>query len=308
MLWSRMTSTFALADALLGGGSPPAGLEPGALEAVLQRKLDDARAAWPTLRFDPEAVVRFWGKRLGPSPREVIQELEKLHLQDLALAWACADRQPAALAAFDRTFLERAVLSARRAAPDETFLQDVRQALRERLFVGADGRPPKIAEFSGRGPLARWLKVVALGAAVSLRRSRGARPIAHDDEALAELSMASEAPELAMMRGRHREDFRRAFTDAMGSLDRRERTLLRLHFIKHLTVDQLGPMYQVHRATAARWLAAARKNLLERTRRLLAERLALSSGELDSVIRDLRSQFDVTLSRVLGSEDETKGE
>lgn len=271
------------------------------LEMELQRRLDEAREVWPEVQPAVEAVVRFWAQRLPRAPADPLAELEKLHVQDLYLAWACGTRQPAALAAFDRGFMDAAVRSARRASPDDAFLQDVRQSLRERLFVGAEGKAPKILEYTGRGPLARWLKVVALGAAVSLRRSRGQRPLGHDDEPLAELSMDAEAPELALFRGRYRQDFRAAFTEALASLDRRQRTLLRLHFLKRLTVDELAPMYQVHRATAARWIVAARKALLAATRQKLAQRLALSSGELDSAIRDLRSNLDVTLSRVFGS-------
>ena len=313
MLLRRMTLSAPAteaADALLEAcGVVKGAVHRPALEDDLRRRMADAQDAYPSVRLDPVAVARFWGERLPRGVADPLAELDQLHLRDLFLAWACADRQSAALSAFDRELLDRAVRSARRASPDDAFLQDVRQSLRERLFVGAEGKKAKILEYSGRGPLARWLKVVALGAAVSLRRSRGQRPLSHDDEPLAELSMDSEAPELALFRGRYREEFRTAFTEALAALDRRERTLLRLHFLKRLTVDELAPMYQVHRATAARWVAAARKKLLTSTRERLARRLALSSGELDSAIRDLRSHLDVTLSRVFsaGTEEDVPG-
>ena len=66
-----------------------------------------------------------------------------------------------------------------------------------------------------------------------------------------------------------------------------------------LSIDQLAAFYRVHRATTARWIEAARQAVLDGTRKELIRRLQLSRSELDSVMRLIGSQLDVSLSRVL---------
>ena len=49
------------------------------------------------------------------------------------------------------------------------FVDEVRQVLRTKLLVG-DGAPPKIADYSGRGPLDGWVRAAAVRAAIDLKR------------------------------------------------------------------------------------------------------------------------------------------
>ena len=67
------------------------------------------------------------------------------------------------------------------------------------------------------------------------------------------------------------------------------------------TVDDLGALYQVHRATAARWIGAARERLAEETRRQMIEQLGIQPADYDSILRLIHSQLDVSVTRVLGS-------
>jgi len=64
---------------------------------------------------------------------------------------------------------------------------------------------------------------------------------------------------------------------------------------------EMGALYGVHRATAARWAVAAQEALLEKTRRRLTERLRLTHSQLDSVLRLISSKLDINLSRLLRS-------
>jgi RNA polymerase sigma-70 factor (ECF subfamily) len=82
----------------------------------------------------------------------------------------------------------------------------------------------------------------------------------------------------------------------MAALTARQRTLLRLAYVDGLTVDAIGRMYAVHRATAARWLAAAREALFEEAR--VRVQAAVGAG-MTSVIRLVHSQVQLSLSRLL---------
>jgi len=87
--------------------------------------------------------------------------------------------------------------------------------------------------------------------------------------------------------------------------------LLRLHLGERLSIDTLGSMYGVNRATAARWLVAARQSLLERARAAMRARLGSSEEELESLGVILQSQLHVSLARrlepALGSDATSSG-
>ncbi len=106
-------------------------------------------------------------------------------------------------------------------------------------------------------------------------------------------------PEIAYLKEHYRDEFRAAFVFALGTLSERERNVLRQHHIDGLTIDQLGTLYQVHRATAARWVAAARMTLLDQTRGRLVAKLGVAADEVDSIIRLVRSQLDISIHQLL---------
>ena len=69
--------------------------------------------------------------------------------------------------------------------------------------------------------------------------------------------------------------------------------------IDELSIDKLGALYRVHRATAARWVASARRALVDATRDQMITRLGVDSVELDSIIRLVRSQLEISIHEQL---------
>jgi RNA polymerase sigma-70 factor (ECF subfamily) len=82
-------------------------------------------------------------------------------------------------------------------------------------------------------------------------------------------------------------------------LSERQRNLLRYQLIHALTLNQLAAMYGTHRATIARWLKGARRDVLEQVREDLRRRLGLSPSELDSVMKLIQSDVDASLVKTL---------
>jgi RNA polymerase sigma-70 factor (ECF subfamily) len=74
-----------------------------------------------------------------------------------------------------------------------------------------------------------------------------------------------------------------------------------LHYVDALHIDGIGRIYQVHRATVARWLVRIRSDVLGHTRALLAAELGTDTDEADSVIGGLAADVDLTLSRILAT-------
>jgi RNA polymerase sigma-70 factor (ECF subfamily) len=74
---------------------------------------------------------------------------------------------------------------------------------------------------------------------------------------------------------------------------------LRQHILDELTIDDLARLYRVHRATCARWLTDARLELGKGTRKRLIAALGVKSDELESLLRFLDSDIELSISRIL---------
>jgi RNA polymerase sigma-70 factor (ECF subfamily) len=66
----------------------------------------------------------------------------------------------------------------------------------------------------------------------------------------------------------------------------------------------MAPLYRVHRATVARWIAKARDTLVERTRDVLVHRLDAGPAEIASLLRLIRSELDASLRTMTRAIDE----
>src|SRR5437773_409477 len=89
------------------------------------------------------------------------------------------------------------------------------------------------------------------------RPSRRASRASESDEGLSRLPSPAADPELAFLKLQHRQDFKEAFGEAMATLDQRQKNVLLMNLVQGLSIDEVGRVYSVHRATAARWVSAA---------------------------------------------------
>ncbi|HVE82772.1 MAG TPA: sigma-70 family RNA polymerase sigma factor [Myxococcales bacterium] len=269
-----------------------------ALERALQGVLRRARQEQPEVAVAGTDFVRHLAGRLEPG-EDLLAALEALHAGDAYLACACARKEAAALSGFDRRF-RRVVAEAvaRMVNRDPDFVEDVRQALREKLFVGVRGTPPKILDYSGAGPLDSWLRSAAVRTALNLRE--GTRREEPMDDALADrLPESSDDPEIKALKDRCRRELKGAFQAALGQLSAQERDVLRLNLVEGQSIDRIAERFGTHRSTAARWLTQAKQRVTEFTRDELVARLDWNDRELRSVVRLVRSQLDLSIQRYL---------
>ena len=262
----------------------------------IERRLDDvihaARRAWPTVELAADRDVAHLARHL-PDGVAVERALDEMHTGDLYLACACALGNRQAVLAFEQHCMDglEGVLARYRTSPD--VVAEVKQRVRERALVSAEG-PPRIARFSGRGDLRGWVRVMAAREVINLLRQSRRDAWIDDDTRLHALLTPGDAA-LDHAKARYVQEFKQAFSAALRSLPARDQTLLRQHVIDGLSIDQLGALYGVHRATAARQLERARQAVLDGTRQRLASVLEVKTGELDSILRLIRSRVEVTL-------------
>ena len=284
----------------------PAAVRP-VLEVIpdLDRRLwalvAEGRAAWPELAVDARLVVEFIARHVTAELADAV--LDGLRPADLYLACACARQVPGAVAAFDRDYMREVDVALSRMRIGPPRLHDVKQLVRQRLFVGPAGPangPGKIAEYAGRGDLRRWVRSVAVRTCLNELRKGRREILVDDDQLIAQHAIATDDPELEYMKRTYAHEFRTAFGEALAQLGAREQTLLRYHHVDGLNIDEIGAIYRIHRVTAFRWLEKAKEVLVRSTLELLRARLRLPAGELDSVLRMIRSQIHLSLVRHLG--------
>jgi RNA polymerase sigma-70 factor (ECF subfamily) len=211
-------------------------------------------------------------------------------IDDLYLACACVAGDPVAVAAFLRDVLP--VVDAALASWNPGIVDETRQRLRTSLLVDHAERGPLLASYTGRGALRRWLRVVAVREAAR-QWGEQARGAGASDDALFDAVAPATDPVMSAIKHDAATAFRAAFSAALGALSRRDRALLRLHVLDGLSVDEIAPTYGVHRATVARWIAAAKQDVLATTRRNLMHDLRLHPDEVDSLIRLVHSRIEL---------------
>ncbi len=283
----------AIADRL---GSTP-GLEDA--QARLDAAYASATTRWPLLSLSPEGFVEFIAQRV---PAESWPEsLGSLHLEDLALACGCIRSDDNATAAFISEFGPKIDNIFRESSLVGLSAGDYRNRVVTHILVGKGGERPRIAKYGGTGALRYWVGVVAGRLLADLARARAGEesvPPARLDV----LPAPDDSPEAAYLRHYYREQFEAAIEQAFAELEPRDRDLLRFYAVDKMPTPTIAALFDIHRGTAARWLKEARQKLLWATRDHLVDRFEVPRGELESILRLVQSQLDLSVRRLLQAE------
>lgn len=264
--------------------------------SVSAKLFAQAQAAWPEIVLPggesafAQHLQRHAGDTLDPGT---------LLVEDLFLALACSQGNAAALRAFERKYLSQLERFLPPGDRTPSFVDELRQVLRDKLLVGRDGAPPKIGDYSGRGSLQSWLRIAAVHTSRNMHRSTKSDPLRESSDAVLGALTAGADPEVQYLKARYREEFREAFYASIKSLPEEQLQVIRLHYVDGLNIDRIGERLGVNRSTVARWRSAAQQALFDETRRQLSQRLKISDTEFASIVQLVRSQLDVGLANFL---------
>jgi RNA polymerase sigma-70 factor (ECF subfamily) len=269
---------------------------------VLAEAVAQAREAWPHLAIENVAWIRAIAA-ISPKPLELSRPLGSLVIADHFVAFACGLGDPAAVAACDAVLVREAGFAADGTRMHVSVRDEATQIVREVLFAPRAERGPAIRDYAGRGPLRSWFRVAVSREMVRLAKAQNrAAPL---EEHLIAAPAFADDPVLDELKTRYRTELANAFRAALDGLPARERTLLRYQLIDGLTIDEIGAIFRVHRATAARWLAKIRDDLVEKTRATMAVVFGVDTQEAASIVRLVQSQLDVSVIRHLGPPPKT---
>ena len=245
-------------------------------DAELTRLYDRARAdRWEVERSRFAAVLQASIERApgGSGPLDAAgaaKHAAALHLEDLALACACADGHEDAWDHFVRE--HRPVLYRAADALDPSGgARELADSLYADLYglEERDGRRRSLfAYYHGRSSLATWLRAVLAQRFVDrVRANRRLEPL--DDPNGGERAVQP-APDPD--RARHGEIIRQALTLVIARLDPRDRLRLSCYYGQQLTLAQTGRVLGEHEATASRQIARTRKAIRSEVERELRAR------------------------------------
>ena len=270
-----------------------------AVGALIEDAHAEARAHWSPVELDLHRYAEHLATAVAAAGAEdPMAALASLHLLDLYLAYAAGTGQPAAQELFVRRFLDP--IAAAVAAIDSSpgLVDDVRQALNERLLLTPGHAPPRILQYGGRAALSSWVGVAARREALGLLRDGETHRRAAERAAEERLPITLD-PELEFLKTRYRAAFKAAVSSAIARLPPRERTVIRLRTVGGLSLARIAGMMDVDESTVSRWEKRARDTISAQTHHELGNQLGVQVGELPSLARLVTSQLDVSVARLL---------
>lgn len=272
------------------------------LELSLKTHWQKTLTQWPDWDVSLEEFLPYWASRLVglESPKDA---LDKLHVPELYLAFACSLEKPNAIAEFHKLYLSKIKAALRRMRIDEALIDDLVQMLLFRVLVHSGDRKAKILSYGGRGSLVSWLRVIAVREARAVLQKQARELPVSNVEAFAAKSTGAfsavlelgDDPEFAYIKQHFRAELKTVFPQALQALEVRDRNLLRLDILDGLNHGQIAKIYNVHRTTVLRWLEQAEKQLSAEIRRLIQAQLNLGDTELESLLRVVRSRLSISI-------------
>ncbi len=242
---------------------------------------EEGRRAWPALSVTPEELEAFVARRDPTEPPPAA---------DLYLVCACMLARPGAIDALEKAVLAQVPGWVARIDPSPDFGDEVAQAVRALLLTGD---APRLGTYAGKGSLEGWVRVSAVRLALKLKTRRA------PDEALTSGVAATADLGVEVEKAQARKEVEQAMESVLAALDTEERAWLKLYYLDGLSLEKVAQLFGVHTSTISRRIAALEGHVLSALRERLQHQLRLPRAEVESLIRFVRSQLEVSLGQAL---------
>jgi RNA polymerase sigma-70 factor len=236
------------------------------------------------------ALERSAKKALTPgsvTQQKLVEYLGALHLEDLALATACAGGSEAAWEHFFtkyRAYLRAAAAAILRCKAGSAEACDLADSLFSELYGLAGGKGAErslFRYFHGRSSLKTWLRAVLAQRHIdSIRASRKFEELGEDEtgdgrpKSLPGPQMQPSDPH----RERYIASFTRALQTALDGLEPQEKEWLRLYYAEEKTLAEIGRLLGEHESSVSRHLERVRRDLRQAVEDLLRRGIAAANG------------------------------
>lgn len=238
----------------------------------------------------------------SPDADTVRRYLAALHLEDLALACACAAGLDEAWQHFVLTYRPALYRAADALGPGGG-ARDLADSLYADLFGLADAgqRRSLLTYFHGRSSLTTWLRAVLAQRHVDRLRAHRRTVALPDDESAGVLVAPGAGPDPE--RNRFLSLMRAALAYALARLMPKDRLRLACYYAQRMTLAQVGRLLGEHEATVSRQIAAARKALRVSMEHHLRNEAHLGTSEVEECFRCVAEDAgDLDLGELLGAQ------
>jgi len=196
--------------------------------------------------------------------------LASLHLEELALARACAQGSEPAWELFLNRYREKLYEAGEAIARDESVGRELADELYADLFgtrQGPGGRISKLDSYTGRGSLEGWLRTVLAQEYVNRYRSQR-RLVSLEEQVEAGAQFRAKEPDPPPPDAR----LPAAADEALSSLSAEERFILASYYLDGRTLAEIAGTLRVHESTVSRRVEKTTKGLRKRILRGLRDR------------------------------------
>ncbi len=224
----------------------------------------------------------------GAVTTQKLQEyLGALHLEDLALASACAEGCEAAWEHFFatyRAYLRAAAAAILRCKSGSAEACDLADSLFSELYGLAGGKRAErslFRYFHGRSSLKTWLRAVLAQRHIdSIRAGRRFEELPEDEtgDARRPIPRGPETLPADPHRERYVASFTRALQTALERLDPQEKERLRLYYAEEKTLAEIGRLLGEHESSVSRHLDCVRRDLRQAVEDLLRHGIGAANG------------------------------
>jgi len=261
--------------------------------ATLQTLFHEGQQRWPFIAISLaqwERGLEIVGISAATEPRSI----------ELFLTVACSCGDAAAITTLEREYLASIFGAlAKRFQLDPAAAADAVQRLREKLLVHRPDRAAAIVDYQGAGALGVWLHVVTLRELISQHRQLQRQRTNDGDDGVLEGLAGGDNPALELISKDSHAHVKAAYQAALARLAVRQRLILRMHICDRLSLEAIAATYNVNRVTVARWLDRARCDVAQGVRDQLLQTLHLAPGDVESLLRNVHSQFELSVERLL---------
>jgi RNA polymerase sigma-70 factor len=238
--------------------------------------------------------------------------VERLQLDDLALALACAAGCDGAWTHFERSYgpFSRAVVAS--VATSRSDADEIASSLLGDLFLAKQRTAGGgLAAYGGRARLTTWIRAVVhfkaadyyeakrRAAALAAAQRSGKRSSSSRADLVRETS-----PEGLVDRRERLARLESVARDVIASLDEHDRFLVDAYYVRGETLEAIGASKGVHKASVSRWMTRLRGRLMRGFRRRLGpDALAETDEQFWSAVgREFRLRFEPPAPRTAKEE------
>lgn len=222
-----------------------------------------------------------------PTDAELNRYYQSLHLEDLALACACAMGREDAWDHFVREFRPAMYRSADAIDPSGA-AREIAEALYAELFglrEKAGIRQSVFRYFHGRSSLATWLRSLIAQRYVDRYRERQRLEPLPEESSAAPIRARTAPPDPD--RARYVAALRTVLAAAIAALAPRDRLRLACYYAQEMTLAQIASITHEHEATVSRHLARTRKAIREDVEQRLATEHGFGKREIDECFQSV---------------------